>query len=71
MNLSDIIYWIGAFGVGVIIGLIIELCIDTKERSRLIAENDTLRDQLEVYRANDNVEIINIPKADKTYFKPF
>lgn len=57
--------------MGVIIGLIIELCIDTKERSRLIAENDTLRDQLEVYRANDNVEIINIPKADKTYFKPF
>ena len=71
MNFLDIIYWIGAFGVGVIFGLIIELCIEAKERNRLITENETLRDQLEVYRANDEVEIINIPKADKTYFKPF
>lgn len=77
MNLLEIIYLIGACAVGFLVGVIVELCIDTdnirdlQERNhKLTLENEQLRKETkhEVIEIVDKtVDVDNIPSFEKSW----
>ena len=72
------IYVLGALLIGFLLGITTENVYKVNQvriyQDRLHKsekENELLREQLDKYHENDTVEIINIPKADRSYHKPF
>lgn len=58
--------------IGVFLGVVLEYFIDVSLISSLERENRILRDKLTQYHMkHDKVEVINLPKADRTYHQPF
>lgn len=78
MNILSLIYVLGALLIGFLLGITTENAYKVNQiriyQDRLHKsekEKDLLREQLDKYHENDTVEIINIPKADRSYHKPF
>ena len=78
MNILSLIYVLGALLIGFLLGITTENVYKVNQiriyQDRLHKsekEKDLLREQLDMYHENDTVEIINIPKADRSYHKPF
>ena len=78
MNLLALIYVTGALAIGFLLGITAENLYKANQiriyQDRLHKsekEKELLREQLDKYHENDTVENINIPKADRTYHKPF
>lgn len=72
------IYVLGALLIGFLLGITTENVYKVNQvriyQDRLHKsekEKELLREQLDKYHENDTVEIINIPKADRSYHKPF
>lgn len=78
MNILSLIYVLGALLIGFFLGITTENVYKVNQiriyQDRLHKsekEKELLREQLDKYHENDTVEIINIPKADRSYHKPF
>lgn len=78
MNILSLIYVLGALLIGFLLGITTENVYKVNQvriyQDRLYKsekEKELLREQLDKYHENDTVEIINIPKADRSYHKPF
>ena len=78
MNILTLIYVLGALLIGFLLGITTENVYKVNQvriyQDRLHKsekEKKQLREQLDKYHENDTVEIINIPKADRSYHKPF
>ena len=78
MNILSLIYALGTLLIGFLLGITTENVYKVNQvriyQDRLYKsekEKELLREQLDKYHENDTVEIINIPKADRTYHKPF
>ena len=78
MNILTLIYVFGALLIGFLLGITTENVYKVNQvriyQDRLHKsekEKELLREQLDKYHENDTVEIINIPKADRSYHKPF
>ena len=78
MNIFTLIYVLGALLIGFLLGITTENVYKVNQvriyQDRLYKsekEKELLREQLDKYHENDTVEIINIPKADRSYHKPF
>ena len=78
MDLTAFIYVLGALLIGCLLGVTTENVYKVNQvriyQDRLHKseqEKKLLREQLDKYHENDTVEIINIPKADRSYHKPF
>lgn len=78
MNFLALIYITGALAIGFLLGITTENIYKVNQvriyQDRLHKsekEKELLREQLDKYHENDTVEIINIPKADRSYHKPF
>ena len=78
MDLMLLVYVLGALLIGFLLGITTENVYKVNQvriyQDRLHKsekENELLREQLDKYHENDTVEIINIPKADRSYHKPF
>ena len=78
MNILSLIYVLGALLIGFLLGITTENAYKVNQiriyQDRLHKsekEKELLREQLDKYHENDTVEIINIPKADRSYHKPF
>ena len=78
MDLTAFIYVLGALLIGFLLGVTTENVYKVNQvriyQDRLHKseqEKKLLREQLDKYHENDTVEIINIPKADRSYHKPF
>lgn len=78
MNILSLIYVLGALLIGFLLGITTENVYKVNQiriyQDRLYKsekEKELLREQLDKYHENDTVEIINIPKADRSYHIPF
>ena len=78
MDLMLLVYVLGALLIGFLLGITTENVYKVNQvriyQDRLHKsekENKLLREQLDKYHENDTVEIINTPKADRSYHKPF
>ena len=78
MNILTLIYVLGALLIGFLLGITTENVYKVNQvriyQDRLHKsekEKEQLRAELDKYHENDTVEIINIPKADRSYHKPF
>lgn len=78
MNILTLIYCLGTLLIGFLLGITTENVYKVNQvriyQDRLHKsekEKELLREQLDKYHENDTVEIINIPKADRSYHKPF
>ena len=74
MNGLTIIYIIGALAIGVLIGMTTEVFIDAKQIRSLFNRINTLeleKEALTKEHREDKVEIITLPKADRTYHEPW
>lgn len=78
MNILSLIYVLGALLIGFLLGITTENAYKVNQiriyQDRLHKsekEKELLREQLDKYHENDTVEIINIPKVDRSYHKPF
>ena len=78
MNLLTLIYVTVALAIGFLLGITAENLYKANQvriyQDRLHKsekEKELLREQLDKYHENDTVEIIYIPKADRSYHKPF
>lgn len=78
MDILTLIYVLGALLIGFLLGITTENVYKVNQvriyQDRLHKsekEKELLREQLDKYHENDTVEIINIPKADRSYHKPF
>ena len=78
MNILTLIYCLGTLLIGFLLGITTENVYKVNQvriyQDRLYKsekEKELLREQLDKYHENDTVEIINIPKADRSYHKPF
>lgn len=74
MNLLEVIYLIGACAVGFLIGVIVELCIDTdnirdlqQRNHKLQLENEQLRKEVK----HEVIEIVDNRVADDVKFGGF
>ena len=74
----NIIYILAAFVVGILFGTIIETGIDAnqirqqaEELRKLRGLNHIYRNELAKFRKPEEIEILTIPQADRTYHKPF
>lgn len=74
MNLLEVIYLIGACAVGFLIGVIVELCIDTdnirdlqQRNHKLQLENEALRQEAK----HEVIEIVDNRVADGVKFGGF
>ena len=74
MNLLEVIYLIGACAVGFLIGVIVELCIDTdnirdlqQRNHKLQLENEALRQEAK----HEVIEIVDNRVADDVKFGGF
>ena len=65
MNLLEIIYIVGAGAVGFLVGIIVELCIDTDNIRDLQEKNHKLKLENEALRKEVKHEVIEI--VDKTF----
>ena len=72
------IYVLGALLIGFLLGITTENVYKVNQvriyQDRLHKsekEKELLREQLDKYHENETVEIINTPKADRYYHKPF
>ena len=78
MNILSLIYVLGALLIGFLLGITTENVYKVNQvriyQDRLYKsekEKELLREQLNKYHENDTVEIINIPKVDRSYHEPF
>lgn len=78
MNIFTLIYVLVALLIGFLLGITTENVYKVNQvriyQDRLYKsekEKELLREQLDKYHENDTVEIINIPKVDRSYHKPF
>lgn len=78
MNIFTLIYVLGALLIGFLLGITTENAYKVNQvriyQDRLHKsekEKALLREQLDKYHENETVEIINIPKADRSYHKLF
>lgn len=75
MNLLEVIYIVGAGAVGFLVGIIVELCIDTDNIRDLQEKNHKLKLENEALRKEAKHEIIEIidnrKKNDEIQFGGF
>ena len=75
MNILEIIYILGAGAVGFLVGIIVELCIDTDNIRALQEKNHKLKLENEALRKKSKHEVIEIidnrKKNDEIQFGGF